>query len=244
MYQVAAGIHNTEVSRVMLSSDYLLDASYLLKAITPATRVIFLCSPNNPTGNALDQAEMEKVLKGFPGPVVIDEAYIDFSPEFSFLPRLNEFSNLIVLQTFSKAWGMAGIRLGMAFASPAVIAILNKIKYPYNLNILTQQKALELLENLEEKDVWVRNLLQERKKLETELMKFSFVEKVFPSDANFLLVRIKEARKVYEWLTSEGIIVRDRSRILLCEETLRITVGTAGENDILLRALKNYGISR
>jgi len=240
MYQVAAGINNVEVIKVFLSAEYKLDAGVLLKAVTPETRIIFLCTPNNPTGNALETNEMIRVLKGFDGPVVIDEAYIDFAPGLSMLPRLPEFNNLVVLQTFSKAWGMAGIRLGMAFASREIISVLNKIKYPYNLNILTQQKALELLENADEMENWVKLLLAERHKLNTELKKIFYVEKVWPSDANFLLVKMKDARNVYEFLMERGIIVRDRSKVLLCEDSLRITVGSEYENEILINALNYY----
>lgn len=244
MYQVAAGINNVEVKRVLLTDDYQLDATKLLDEVDNDTRIIFLCSPNNPTGNALDTGEILKVLKGFDGPVVVDEAYIDFAPGLSLLPRLSEFKNLIILQTFSKAWGMAGIRLGMAFASAEIIAVLNKIKYPYNLNILTQQKALELLEKADEMKRWVETLLDERYKLALAMNEISFVEKVWPSDANFLLVKMKNARKVYEFLVEKGIIVRDRSKVMLCEDSLRITVGSAEENRTLIEAMKNkYPIS-
>jgi len=195
---------------------------------------------SNPTGNALETNEMIRILQGFDGPVVIDEAYIDFAPGLSMLPSLSEFNNLVVLQTFSKAWGMAGIRLGMAFASPEIIRVLNKIKYPYNLNILTQQKALELLESEDEMGNWVKLLLAGRHKLDAELQKIPYVEKVWPSDANFLLVKMKNARKVYEFLMDRGIIVRDRSKVLLCEDSLRITVGSENENEILINALNSY----
>ena len=212
MYEVAAGVNNVGVIRVPLTGDYQLKASRLLAAVTPETRMIFLCSPNNPTGNALDPGEIVKVIRGFPGPVVLDEAYIDFAPGRSFLPRLAEFPNLVILQTFSKAWGMAGIRLGMAFADPEIIAVLTKIKYPYNVNILTQQAALAQLANPQEKEEWVAALLKERKKLATALSQLPQVEKVWPSDANFLLVKVKNARKVYEFLVRQGIVVRDRTR--------------------------------
>jgi histidinol-phosphate aminotransferase len=238
MYQVAAGINNVEVKKTLLTDNYQLDATGLLDSVDDHTRIIFLCTPNNPTGNALDTNEMIKVLNGFNGPVVVDEAYIDFAPGLSLLPRLKEFSNLIILQTFSKAWGMAGIRLGMAFASAQIISILNKIKYPYNLNILTQQKALELLVNADEMQQWVETLLAEREKLAAALNQIPYVEKVWPSDANFLLVKIKNARRVYEFLVEKGIIVRDRSKVLLCEDSLRITVGSEEENKALIEALK------
>lgn len=240
MYQVAAGVNNVEVVKVPLSADYALDADAVLGAVTPETRMIFLCSPNNPTGNALDEGGMIRVIRGFDGPVVVDEAYIDFAPGKSLLSRLPEFSNLIILQTFSKAWGMAGIRLGMAFASPEIISVLNKIKYPYNLNILTQSKALELLQDQTAVESWVETILEERARLAEALSGISYVEKVWPSDANFLLVRMKEARKVYEFLVAKGIIVRDRSKVMLCENSLRITVGSRTENETLIQALREY----
>ncbi len=240
MYQVAAGVNNVAVIRVALAPGYRLEASRLLNAVTPETRMIFLCSPNNPSGNALDSGEIEKVILGFPGPVVLDEAYIDFAPGHSFLPRIGEFPNLIILQTFSKAWGMAGIRLGMAFAAQEIIALLNKIKYPYNLNILTQQTALRLLDNRKEKDSWVAILLREREVLSAALARLPFVGQVWPSDANFLLVKMRNARKVYDYLMAKGIIVRDRSGIVLCEDSLRITVGTPEENEFLVESLKLF----
>jgi histidinol-phosphate aminotransferase len=240
MYQVAAAINNIEVISVPLKAGYRLDAKSLLAAVNERTRIIFLCSPNNPTGNLLDAGEMLKVIQGFDGPVVIDEAYIDFAPDQSFLPAMSRFSNLIVLQTFSKAWGMAGIRLGMAFAQREVVAVLNKIKYPYNLNILTQQKAMELLERPAEMGEWVKVLLAGREELADRLNGLSYVQKVWPSDANFILVKMKNARKVYDFLTARGIIVRDRSKVVLCEGSLRITVGNPEENRILLETLSLY----
>lgn len=240
MYEVAAGVNNVGVIRVALTGDFQLKASRLLAAVTPETRMIFLCSPNNPTGNALDPGEIVKVIRGFPGPVVLDEAYIDFAPGRSFLPRLAEFPNLVILQTFSKAWGMAGIRLGMAFADPEIIAVLTKIKYPYNVNILTQQAALAQLANPQEKEEWVAVLLKERKKLATALSQLPQVEKVWPSDANFLLVKVKNARKVYEFLVRQGIVVRDRSGVTLCGESLRISVGKAEENELVIEKLQQY----
>ena len=240
MYQVAADIHHIEVLKLKLTADYQLDAEELLNTVNENTRVIFLCSPNNPTGNALDEQVILKIVTEFDGMVVLDEAYIDFAPEYSWLSRLDEFPNLIILQTLSKAWGMAGIRLGMAFSQPEVIGLLNKIKYPYNLNILTQQKALELLENEDQKDSWVRLLLEEKRKLEQALHGIPFVKKVFPSDANFLLVKMDDAESVYQYLIQKGIVVRDRSRVMLCESSLRITVGTPEENRILIEALRGF----
>ena len=238
MYGVAAGVNHVAVRGALLREEYQLDAGRVLEAVTPGTRLIFLCSPNNPTGNALDSGEMERVISGFPGPVVVDEAYVDFSLKGSLLSRLGEFSNLIILQTFSKAWGMAGLRLGMAFAAPGIIALMNRIKYPYNLSSLTQQTALKLLEKNQEKEQWVKTLLEQREWLSRELEKNPVVEKVWPSDGNFLLVKVKGAKAIYNHLTKKGIVVRDRSLILLCEETLRITVGTPEENKLLVKELQ------
>lgn len=237
MYQVSAEINNVEIRKVQLKNDYSFSADELLKKADSYTKLIFLCSPNNPTANLLDKSEMLKLIKGFSGLVVVDEAYIDFAPGASLLTELNQFENLVILQTFSKAWGMAGIRLGMAFASTEIIRIFNRIKYPYNINILTQQKALELVEKEEDKNNWVTLLIAERVSLIGKLKNFPFVEKVFPSDANFLLVKMHDARGIYEYLVENGIIVRDRSKVVLCNDSLRITVGSPDENEILIEKL-------
>jgi histidinol-phosphate aminotransferase len=241
MYQVAADIHDIAVQKVKLTADYQLDAEELLNLVNPNTRIIFLCSPNNPTGNVIDEGVIHKIATEFNGIVVLDEAYIDFAPEYSWLKRLDEFPNLIILQTLSKAWGMAGIRLGMAFCQSDIVGLLNKIKYPYNLNILTQKKALELLGDLNQKESWVKLLLEEKKKLEQALTEIPFVKKVFPSNANFLLVKMDDAQSVYQFLIHMGIVVRDRSVIILCENSLRITVGTPEENRIMLESLRVMG---
>jgi len=240
MYQVAADIHNINVKKVKLTADFQIDSRELLKLTDEDSRVVFLCSPNNPTGNLLHPADILDIVTGFNGIVVLDEAYIDFAPAHSWLKRLDEFPNLIILQTLSKAWGMAGIRLGMAFCQPEIVWLLNKIKYPYNLNILTQQKALELLDDEDKKEEWVTSLLNERTKLAEALEKIPFVRKVFQSDANFLLVSMENGRAVYNYLAEKGIVVRDRSGVTLCEESLRITVGTPEENRILLEAMKKF----
>ncbi|MCE1200272.1 MAG: histidinol-phosphate transaminase [Marinilabiliales bacterium] len=234
MYKVAADINAVDYREVLLDGEYGLDPESLLKATDEHTKLIFLCSPNNPTGNALSGVALEKILTEFPGIVVVDEAYIDFCPETTLVPRLSEFPNLVILQTLSKAWGVAAIRLGMAFASPEIIGVLSKIKYPYNINQLTQQHALEILQSTQKKDEWVQELLQERKKLESALTTLPHVLQVYPSDANFILVRTRGAKNIYQYLTNQGIIVRDRSKIVLCGECLRITVGTAEENQKLL----------
>jgi histidinol-phosphate aminotransferase len=238
MYQVAAGINNVEVRKVSLTEKFELDAQKLLNAVGEKTKLIFLCSPNNPTGNCLSKEAILEVAKYFQGIVVLDEAYIDFAPGKSLLPIINDIPNLVILQTFSKAWGMAGIRLGMAFASSEIISILNKIKYPYNLNILTQQKALELIENRDKVEKWVKLLIAEREKMKKLLSDFPFVIKIFPSDANFILVKMHDARGIYEYLKEKGVIVRDRSKVHLCENSLRITIGSSEENGNLLTALK------
>ncbi|MGQ8336188.1 histidinol-phosphate transaminase [Sunxiuqinia sp. A32] len=239
MYQVAADINNVEVKKVKLKEDYSFSADELLAEVNEKTKLIFVCSPNNPTANLLDKKQMIQLIKGFSGLVVVDEAYIDFAPGASLLPEIEKYNNLVILQTFSKAWGMAGIRLGMAFATPEIIRILNKIKYPYNINILTQQKALELIGQEKQKDEWVEILIQERDKLVGKFQDFPFVVKVFPSDANFLLVKMYDARGIYDFLVEQGIIVRDRSKVVLCEHSLRITVGSPEENEILIEKLND-----
>lgn len=239
MYQVSADINNVEVIKVSLSDDFELNAEEVLQATTKNTKLIFLCSPNNPSGNSLNKEAVLKVIQNFYGLVVLDEAYIDFAPKKSLLPELEQHPNLVVLQTFSKAWGMAGIRLGMAFASNEIIKVLTKIKYPYNLNILTQQKALDLLYQKEQVDKWVELLLDERGKMAEQLKQFPFVTKIYPSDANFLLVKMHDAPGIYKKLAEQGIIVRNRSKIHLCDNSLRITIGSPAENETLLNALNN-----
>lgn len=239
MYTVSADINDIEIRKVLLNDDYQIEASKLLAAADDKSKLLFLCSPNNPTANSLDRGEMIKVIEGFSGIVVVDEAYIDFAPGTTLLSDLKKYPNLVVLQTFSKAWGLAGIRLGMAFASPKIIEILSKIKYPYNINQLTQQRVMQSLQNVEEKEEWVKTIISERSKLAKELEKLPFVQKVYPSDANFLLVKMDDARKKFEHLMNEGVIVRDRSKVALCEGSLRITVGSPEENGELLRKLES-----
>ena len=238
MYQVAAGINDVEVRKTALDENFDLNTEELLATADENSKLIFLCSPNNPSGNTLQKESMLRVIKSFNGIVAVDEAYIDFAPEKSLLPELNKYPNLVILQTFSKAWGMAGIRLGMAFAAPEIVLILNKIKYPYNLNILTQHKALELVEKRNQTEEWVNQIKAEREKIRTQLKEFPFVVHVFPSDANFLLVKMHDARGIYEFLKEKGIIVRDRSKVLLCADSLRITIGTPDENVQLINTLK------
>ncbi len=237
MYQVAADICGVELKKVSLTENFELNSTTLLNATDKNTKLIFLCSPNNPTGNSLEHSAIIKTVETFNGIVILDEAYTDFAPGKSLLGELAKYPNLVILQTFSKAWGMAGIRLGMAFASSEIIAVLNKIKYPYNLNILTQQKALELLENKETVEKWIKLLIAERKKMTGLLKDFPFVVKIYPSDANFLLIKMHDAKGIYDYLVEKGIIVRDRSSVHLCDDSLRITIGTPEENEKLLNAL-------
>ena len=238
MYQVAADISGVEIRKVSLNENYDLNTTETLSATSRNTKLIFLCSPNNPTGNSLNKDAILEIVKSFSGIVIIDEAYIDFAPEKTILPELENYPNLVILQTFSKAWGMAGIRLGMAFASTEIIEILNKIKYPYNLNVLTQQKALELLEEKETVKNWVKLLIAEREKMVELFNEFPFVIKVYPSDANFVLIKMHDAKGIYNYLVDKGIIVRDRSKVHLCENSLRITIGTQKENETLINTLK------
>jgi len=237
MYRVAADTNNVAVNLVSLSEEFELDADAVLNAVSADTKIIFLCSPNNPSGNALDHHTMMRIIEGFAGIVVVDEAYIDFCSEKSFLPVLDHFPNLVILQTFSKAWGMAGLRLGMAFAAEPIIEVLSRIKYPYNLSILTQQKGLELLSDEKQMLDWVAVILKEREKMMANLKKYPFVVKIYPTDANFVLVKTHDPRGIYQYLVDEKIIVRDRSSISLCEGCLRISIGSPEENATLIEAL-------
>lgn len=237
MYEVCADVNNVEYRKVLLNNDYSLCADTLLAATDDKTKVIFLCSPNNPTGNLLNRDEMLRVINSFDGIVVIDEAYIDFASEASWLNGLDNMPNVIVLQTFSKAWGLASIRCGMAFASEEIIGYFNKVKYPYNINQLTQDYVLNELQQEERKSMWVNELIDERARLAKRLEEMPFVEKVYPSDANFLLVKVDDANAKYNNLMSRGVIVRNRHSVALCLNCLRITVGTPQENDILIDEL-------
>lgn len=242
MYQVAADINRVEYRKVPLSENFEMDASKLLEATDEHTKLIFLCTPNNPTGNCLDRSEIYKAISRFEGIVVVDEAYNDFSSEPSHVKDLDTFPNLVVLQTFSKAWGSAGIRLGMAFASQEIVGLLNKVKYPYNVNMLTQECALRMLDGAETVRTWVGILLEERNRLRKQLEALPVVKKIYPSEANFLLVQVGDANAVYRYLVETGIIVRNRNTISLCRGCLRITVGTPAENEALVEALKNSNL--
>jgi histidinol-phosphate aminotransferase len=239
MYAVCAEVNAVPVIKVKLTEEFALDTGAVLSAITPDCKVIFLCSPNNPTGNLLNARSVIKILEEFEGIVVIDEAYIDFTSGDTFLQYLSTYKNLVVLQTFSKAWGLAGLRLGMAFASKELIEIFNKIKYPYNVNIQTQEIALKVLQRVDDKDKAVKLIIEQRKKLADELGLLPVTIKVYPSDGNFLLVKMKDAPAAYRYLMNRKIIIRDRSKVTLCNNCVRITVGTPAENEKLIAALKN-----
>ncbi|MDX1604314.1 MAG: histidinol-phosphate transaminase [Salinimicrobium sediminis] len=238
MYKVLAELNEVEDRKVLLKNDFQPNVEKILAEVDDKTKLIFLCSPNNPTGNSFSEVSVEKILRNFNGLVVIDEAYIDFSADKSWLERLEEFPNLVITQTLSKAYGLAGIRLGICYASAEIISILNKIKPPYNVNELTQHKALERLSKPEEVKQEIVVLLEERKRLENDLSKMGFVKQIFGSDANFLLVRVEDAGKKYEQLMKAGVVVRNRSNQELCENTLRFTVGTPEENNQLIKILK------
>ncbi len=240
MYKVCADINNVEYRPVLLDEHYQMNADRLLAATDDHTKIIWMCSPNNPTGNSLNRDEMLKVVNQFQGIVIIDEAYSDFSAQQTMRSELARYKNLIVLNTFSKAWGLAAIRLGMAFASPEIIAIYNKVKYPYNVNQLTQQQALKALKDPFETDKWVKMLLGERARLMTAFQELPICEKVYPTDANFFLAKMTDAKKIYDYLVDRGIIVRNRHRVQLCQNCLRITIGMKGENNELLAALRQY----
>lgn len=238
MYQVAAAIQGAGVIEVPLDEGFELNLEGLLDALCPQLKIIFLCSPNNPSANLLSQANIDLLLREFPGIVVIDEAYIDFCEQESWLPKLDRYPNLVILQTLSKAWGLAGARLGFAFASAEIVKLFLKVKAPYNLNVLTQRLALQALNQSARCCAMVRELLDEREKLSSALQKLACVEHVFRSDANFLLVRFKNCARVFTQLKKLGIIVRDRSKLPGCRDCLRITVGSKSENQALLSVLK------
>lgn len=240
MYEVAANINEVVVKKVFLNSDFQPDLNGILNAIDNNTRLIFFCSPNNPTANSFQPQLIEQVLEKFNGITVVDEAYIDFSEQKSFVLQIQNHSNLVVLQTFSKAWGMASLRLGMAFADEKIISILSKIKPPYNINGVTQQLALNALEKLYKIKNFISEIIAERKRLVAALSTLKLVRHIYPTDANFILVKVDDAKSIYNYLVNEHIVVRDRSKVELCEGCIRITVGTKEENKTLIQTLKKY----
>lgn len=237
MYEVAARTQNIQVLKVPLNKNFQPNVEAILAAQTEQTKLLFICSPNNPTGNDIKLEAIEQLLEGFKGIVVVDEAYIHFSTQLSCVSWLERYSNLVILQTFSKAWGMAGLRLGMALANPYIIQFFNKVKAPYNINTLTQAYVLEQLQKNHSLDEEVAAIVQEKKYLEQALKQFSFVQHIYPSAANFLLIKVTEANRIYQDLVKEGIIIRNRSTVLLCDNCLRITIGTPAENRALVNCL-------
>jgi len=240
MYQVSANINDVEARNVPLTEDFQLNLDGIAEAIDEHTKLIFICSPNNPTGNSIDRADVETLLANFSGIVVVDEAYINFSRQKTFIQELTEYANLVVLQTLSKAWGLAGLRIGMAFASEEIIEVMNKVKPPYNINDASQQLALQALANIDQVNGWIKETLLQRDKLVFGLKDFDFVVDIYPSDANFILVKTTDAKGIYNFLVEKGIIVRDRSKVQLCEGCLRITVGTPEENKTLIKTLQDF----
>jgi len=244
MYKVCADINNVQTKMVKLETDFTLDFTSLKNVTDNDTKLVFICSPNNPTGNSFNNKKLLEFTSAFNGIVIVDEAYIDFSSRKSLLDNLFSLKNLVVLQTLSKSWGLAGIRLGMAFANDFIIDMMSKIKYPYNVNMLTQQFALKTLEQKKLQQVeWLSDLLEEKQRLQEQLQNISYVKKIYPSDANFWLIKVTDANYIYDYLIKEKIIIRNRSNVTRCEGCLRITVGKREENDRLLSALKEIEIN-
>lgn len=240
MYEVSANINDVIIRKVSLTPDFQLDLAGLQEAVDENTKLIFICSPNNPTGNSINRADIEILLNNFDGIVVVDEAYINFARQKSFIQELTEYPNLVVMQTLSKAWGLAALRIGMAFASEDIINVFNKVKAPYNISQAAQELALQALDNVAQVNEWIREIVIERDLLSAAMEQLPLVKQVYPSDANFILVQTIDARGIYNYLTEKGIIVRDRSKVELCAGCLRITIGTPAENLELLDALKSY----
>ncbi|RZK46640.1 MAG: histidinol-phosphate transaminase [Pedobacter sp.] len=240
MYEVSASINDVQIKKVPLTPAFQLDLPGIEAAVDDHTKMIFLCSPNNPTGNALDRDDIEMILNNYFGLVVIDEAYINFSRFRSFTQELADYPNLVILQTLSKAWGLAALRVGMAFASTDIVNVMNKVKPPYNINQASQDLVLKALEEVDQVNQMITEIVEERNKLSTRLNAMDGVEKVYPSDANFLLVKVRDARALYEYLLTKGIVVRDRSNVVLCEGCLRITTGTTRENEKLLEEIHAF----
>lgn len=240
MYQVSAEVNAVDFVKVPLNTNFALDVAAIKKAVDANTRLIMLCSPNNPTANSLEASEMLSLTNDFTGLVVVDEAYIDFSLQPSLVRELKNYKNLVILQTFSKAWGLAGLRLGIAFASGEIINVLNKIKYPYNVNVMTQKLAQEALKDSKGKEGWVKEIILQRKQLVEALSVLKITLKIYPSDANFILLKVADAKRIYEYLITKKIIIRDRSKVAMCEGCLRITIGNKNENKLLYDALVAY----
>ena len=240
MYAVYADINYIEIRKVNLTDEFNLDVDGIMSATDINTKLLFICSPNNPTGNNMNRADVEVLLNNFPGIIIIDEAYINYSKQKTFIQELTEYPNLIVMQTLSKAWGLAALRLGLCYASADIIDLFNKVKPPYNINEASQQIALEVLQNTEQVNEWIKEVVLQKEKLMHELANFSFVKNIYPSDANFILIKVDDAEILYQFLAEHEIVVRNRTKETGCENCLRISIGTPEENDHLLSTLKKY----
>ena len=240
MYKVCGNINNVEVKEVNLTNDFQLDVDGILQAVNENTKLLFICSPNNPTGNNMNRIDIEMLLNNFPGIVIIDEAYINYSRQKTFLQELTEYENLVVMQTLSKAWGLAALRLGLAFASENIIELFNKVKPPYNINKASQELGIMALANIEEVNKNIKNTVGEKDALQEQFTQFNFIQNIYPTDANFILIKTDDADSLYKFLANQKIIVRNRSKEVLCENCIRVTVGTHQENEILIEALKKY----
>jgi histidinol-phosphate aminotransferase len=240
MYEVSANINDVAIKKVNLTPDFQLDVNGILAAVDANTKLLFICSPNNPTGNNMNREDVEVLLNNFPGIIIIDEAYINYSRQKTFIQELTEYPNLIVMQTLSKAWGLAALRLGLCYASMDIIDLLNKVKPPYNINEASQQLGLEALQDMDTVNGWIKQTVTEKQLLQQTLAQLSFVEKIYPSDANFILVKVNDANALYDYLAANEVIVRNRSKDVHCSNCLRITIGTPEENSILINLLKSY----
>ena len=240
MYEVSANINDVTIKKVNLTEDFQLDVEGILNAVDENTKLLFICSPNNPTGNNMNRADVEVLLNNFPGIIIIDEAYINYSKQKTFIQELTEYPNLIVMQTLSKAWGLAALRLGLCYASMDIIDIFNKVKPPYNVNDASQQLGLEALQDTATVNNWIKQVVEQKEILVKEMQQLSFVEKIHPSDANFILVKVNNANKLYDFLSGNEVIVRNRSKDVHCANCLRITIGTPEENEVLINLLKSY----
>lgn len=240
MYEVSADINDVATKKVNLTPDFQLDVEGILDAVDANTKLLFICSPNNPTGNNMNREDVEILLNNFPGIILIDEAYINYSKQKTFIQELTEYPNLIVMQTLSKAWGLAALRLGLCYASMDIIDIFNKVKPPYNVNEASQQLGLEALQDTATVNAWTKQVVEERKNIEAQLQQLPFVEKIYPSAANFILVKVKDANHLYDYLSSNEVIVRNRNKDVNCSNCLRITIGTTEENKVLLNLLNTY----
>jgi len=240
MFEVSANINDVNIKKVNLLPGFQLDVEGILNAVDANTKILFICSPNNPTGNNMNREDVEMLLNNFPGIIIIDEAYINYSNQKTFIQELTEYPNLIVMQTLSKAWGLAALRLGLCYASIDIIDVFNKVKPPYNVNKASQQLAVDALANTDQVNNWIKEVVAQKEMLIKELAAFPFIGYIYPSDANFFLMKVKDADKLYTYLSDNGVIIRNRSKEVNCENCLRVTIGTPDENQQLINLLKSY----